>query len=76
MKKSSVYLDDEELEALRRKAAESGRSQAELIREGVRLVTTGPAKRRFRSLGLGRGGGKPYARWSSSALYRKRVGGS
>jgi predicted transcriptional regulator len=35
MKKTSVYLDDSDLERLRRLAAEEGRSQAELIRAAL-----------------------------------------
>jgi len=38
MQKTTVYLPDELKEALARAAEEVGRSEAELIREGVRLV--------------------------------------
>ena len=38
MRKTSVYLTDEEAEGLRRVAMATGKSQAELIREGVRHV--------------------------------------
>jgi metal-responsive CopG/Arc/MetJ family transcriptional regulator len=37
MAKTSVYLDSEVLAALRRAAESQGRSQAELIREAVRI---------------------------------------
>jgi hypothetical protein len=47
MEKTQVYLRKEELDALRKAAARSGRSIAELIREAIRKVvlkppTTGP----------------------------------
>jgi hypothetical protein len=38
MEKTTVYLPGELKDALRRAAAASGRSEAELIREGVGLV--------------------------------------
>jgi hypothetical protein len=47
MEKTQIYLRKEELEALRKAAARSGRSVAELVREAIRKVvlrppTTGP----------------------------------
>jgi hypothetical protein len=47
MEKTQVYLRKEELAALRKAAARSGRSIAELVREAIRKVvlkpeTTGP----------------------------------
>lgn len=39
MEKTTVYLTDELRRALRRAAKSSGRSEAELIREGIGLVT-------------------------------------
>ena len=38
MQKTTVYLPDELKDALERVAEDSGQSEAELIREGVRLV--------------------------------------
>ena len=76
MRKTSVYLTVDEAEGLRRLALREGRSQAELIREGVRrLLEEAPAtKRPFRSLGVAASdGGKP-RRWSSDELYRKAMG--
>jgi Arc/MetJ-type ribon-helix-helix transcriptional regulator len=75
MRKTSVYLTDDEAEGLRRLAAREGRPQAELIREGVRRVIaeTESQPRTFRSLAAGRGGGKPAA-WTSDELYRKAMG--
>jgi hypothetical protein len=42
MEKTQVYLRKEELDALRKAAARSGRSVAELIREAVRKVVLRP----------------------------------
>ena len=76
MHKTSVYLTPEESLHLKRTAARTGRSQAELIREGVRLVTaeTGATQRAFHSLGKGRGGGEPYSRWDADDLRRAVTG--
>jgi hypothetical protein len=56
MKKTSVYLSESELEALRRTSSSTGKSLAELIREGVRLVTNG-ARPGFASRGTASGAG-------------------
>ena len=77
MRKTSVYLTDDEAEGLRRLAAREGRPQAELIREGVRKVIAEieSQPRAFRSLAAGRGGGrKKPAAWTSDELYRKAMG--
>jgi len=76
MNKTSVYLTPEESLHLKRTAARTGRSQAELIREGVRLVTAeaGETRRTFHSLGKGHGGGAPYRRWDADDLYRSVAG--
>lgn len=78
MRKTSVYLTDEEAEGLRRLAAREGRAQAELIREGVRRVIAEieARPRSFRSLGAGRRGDSTAkaARWTSDELYRKAMG--
>lgn len=82
MRKTSVYLTDDEAEGLRQLSAREGRPQAELIREGVRKVIgeAGDRPRRFRSLGIGRAGqhgrsgdDRP-ARWTSDELYPKVMG--
>jgi hypothetical protein len=72
MHKTSVYLTPQESHSLRIAAARTGRSQAELIREGVRLVTTvnEHERRTFRSLAKGHGGGAPYRTWDPEELYR------
>ena len=75
MKKTSVYLTDDEAEGLRRLAGVTGKSQADLIREGLRslLAAEGADHRIFHSMGKGRGGGKPYTRWNSDELYQTVV---
>ena len=81
MRKTSVYLTSDEAEGLRRLAVRDGRSQAELIREGIRRVIEDISSkpRVFRSLGAGRGGtvGEDKAQppgWKSEELYRKAMG--
>lgn len=75
MRKTSVYLSDDEAESLRRVAA-AGRAQAELIREGIRRVIAEveAQPRTFRSPGKGRGGGRAYSSWTPGDLYRKAMG--
>ena len=76
MRKTSVYLTDDEAEGLRRVAAREGLPQAELIREGVRRVIADAElePRAFRSLGKGRAGGHAYQSWAASDLQEKRLG--
>ena len=54
--------------ALRRLARETGRSQAELIREAVGEATAQVGPRRFQSFGVGRGGGEAAGRNVRSIL--------
>ena len=74
MRKTTVYLNDDDAEALRQLAATTGRSQAELIRDAIRRAVTGAPERRFRSLGQGVGTGVRRPRWSPGALYAKAFG--
>jgi len=76
MRKTSVYLTDEEAEGLRQLAVRDGRPQAELIREGVRrvLAEVEAQSRTFRSMGIGRGGRKKPAAWTSDEVHRKAMG--
>ena len=77
MRKTTVYLSDEQFEALRREAAERGLSQAELIREGIERVvgSAKPKKRVFHSIGKGRGPGGPTPlRPDPDELYRRVMG--
>lgn len=76
MKKTSVYLTQEEADGLRKLAIATGKSQAELIREGIQRVLTSEeaTPRRFHSLGKGHGGGAPYAPWHPDDLYHAVMG--
>jgi hypothetical protein len=76
MNKTSVYLNQDEAEGLRRVSVMTGRSQAELIREGVRRVIAAmeTEPRVFHSMGVGHSGGKPYEPWSADDLYEKVMG--
>jgi hypothetical protein len=58
----TVYLDERDAAALRRMAAETGRSQASIIREAVHEATRGARRRIFSSHGIGRGTGEPVGR--------------
>ena len=73
-----MYLSDSEAEGLRRAAARSRRSQSELIREGIQLVTAreGADRRVFHSMGSGSGDGPREVRWDSDKLYRGLRGGA
>ena len=71
-----MYLTEDEAADLRRVAIREGRSQAELIRDGVRRVIDEAERkpRELKSLGKGHGGGQPYRRWGSQELYDKTLG--
>jgi Arc/MetJ-type ribon-helix-helix transcriptional regulator len=72
MRKTTVYLSEEEADALRQAAAASGRSQSELIREGVRRVTRGRRpKRAFYSMGIAEGPGLPIGQMAEEILERE-----
>jgi hypothetical protein len=74
MRKTTVYLHDDEAEALRQLAAATGVSQAELIRDAIRQTVAKLPQRRFRSLGRGEGPGGPTPRWRASEVYEKAFG--
>ena len=71
MRKTTVYLNDDEVEALRQLAAATGQSQAEVIRAAIRHAATQAPPRRFRSLGKGEGPGGTVGRWNPADLYAK-----
>jgi len=73
MVKTTVYLEDRDAAALRRLAAESGRSQAEIIREAISRTTQAAGPRRLRSAGVGRGSGEPVAR-NADEIVRRELG--
>jgi Arc/MetJ-type ribon-helix-helix transcriptional regulator len=70
MRKTTVYLSEDEAEALRRASARLGASQSELIREGVRRITQEPGRRTFHSMAVGRSGGKVTGRDAEEILRR------
>jgi Arc/MetJ-type ribon-helix-helix transcriptional regulator len=74
MRKTTVYLGEEEVEGLRRLAAATGESQAELIREGVRRLLREDVGRTFYSMGRGMGTGEANPRWSPDAVREKTLG--
>ncbi len=75
MRKTSVYLTDDEAEQLRLLSIRDGRPQAELIREGVRrVIAEAGSAREYRSLGRGHGGGRRYERWTADDLHDKAMG--
>jgi Arc/MetJ-type ribon-helix-helix transcriptional regulator len=76
MRKTSVYLSDDEAEGLRALARATGRSQAELIREGVRRLLLKSPKRIFHSMAQGASDGPTLARWGSDELAARRLGRS
>jgi Arc/MetJ-type ribon-helix-helix transcriptional regulator len=78
MKKTSVYLSDDEDAALRRAAEATGIARSDLIREGIRAVVLSHAspRRTFRSMGRGRSGATKPRRWTSDELFARRRGGS
>jgi len=74
MKKTTIYLHDVEVQALRQLAVTTGTSQAELIRESIRRLVAQAPERQFRSLGQGVSTASRGAHWSPSALYDKAFG--
>ena len=74
MRKTTVYLDEAEAEALRQLAVATGISQAELIRDAVRQVVSHSPRPRFRSLGKGQSSDALPARWDAAAVYEKAFG--
>ena len=74
MRKTTVYLTDEEAAGLRRMAASSGTSQAQLIRAGLRHVLAQGGQRTFHSMGLGVGSGEPTTGWDADGVARKTFG--
>lgn len=74
MHKTTVYIDEAQAERLGRLAHASGRSQAELIREGLERVLDEAPPRAFHSMGVGRSDGRASRRWDAEGLYRKARG--
>jgi hypothetical protein len=75
MRKTTVYLSEQEAEGLRRVSAETGVSQSDLIRRGLRSVLGDPSGPRvFHSMGTGASGGGRPRRWTSEEVYDKAFG--
>ena len=74
MRKTTVYLREEEAEGLRLLSGATGESQAELIREGIRRLLQEGVSRRFHSMGKGVGTGEPRPRWNPEAVHEKTLG--
>ena len=75
MQRTTVYLSEQQAEALRRTARATGRSQSDLIREGVDLVTEVAADRpRFRFIGTADGPVPSIYDWETDSLYRHVMG--
>lgn len=74
MRKTTVYLNEDETEALRQLAAATGASQAEVIRGALRQAVAQLPPRRFRSLGQGESDGVPTTRWTPTDVYDKAFG--
>lgn len=55
MHKTTIYLDDEQYDRVRRLAEATGKTQAAIIREALERMTA-PGPVRPRSIGLGRSG--------------------
>jgi predicted transcriptional regulator len=75
MVKTTVYLDEADLAALRRLAAATGRSQAELIREAVAEKAQAAGPRRLSFIGAGQGSGEPVGRHADEII-REELGRS
>jgi hypothetical protein len=73
MVKTTVYLDEDQAAALRRIAAQTGRSQAQIIRDAVARETAAAPPRVFKSHGAGRGTGEPIAQHADEIL-REELG--
>jgi len=69
MRKTSVYLDEDQARRLARLARQEGRSQAEILREAVANYEPKPSEdRRFALAGSGRGDGSSVAALSEEEL--------
>ena len=76
MRKTTVYLNDAEVDALRHLAASTGLSQAELIRDAIRKAAAQAPRRQFRSLARGEGPGGNTPRWTAEDVYDSAFGDS
>lgn len=71
MRKTSVYLDEDQAQRLARLAREEGRSQAEVLREAVASYQPKPSQARdFALAGSGHGDGSSIADVSEEDLLK------
>lgn len=73
MKKTTVYLTEDEAAGLRRIAAETGRSQAQLVRDAVTEYVARQPKRKFRSAGIGASARKTSVVHEDERILREEV---
>ncbi len=74
MRKTTVYLREDEAEGLRLLSVATGKSQAELIREGVRRLLQEGLSRTYHSMGKGEGTGELRPRWDPDDVRKKTFG--
>jgi ribbon-helix-helix CopG family protein len=73
MIKTTVYLDEGDAAALRRMSVQTGRSQAEIIREAIAAAVAPARRRKFKSFGKGHGGGEAVGR-DADEIVRREMG--
>jgi predicted DNA-binding protein len=73
MVKTTIYIDERDAAALRRMSRETGRSQAEIIREAIGMTTRTLGPRKFASAGVGRGTGEAISQQADEIL-RQEMG--
>ncbi|MGH2713518.1 MAG: ribbon-helix-helix protein, CopG family [Thermoleophilaceae bacterium] len=73
MVRTTVYLEEHDLAALRRIAAETGRSQASIVRDAVAEAIKSGGERSFKSQGARRGTGEPIGP-RSERIVREELG--
>lgn len=73
MNKTSVYLDDSDLARLRRLRDATGKSQSELLRDGIRALAGDEEEQPWpRSVGIGSWAAEGDDRWDADDLARRR----
>lgn len=71
MRKTSVYLSDEQAERLARLAADEGRSQADIVRDAIDSYRpAAPKERRLSLVGCAEGDGTPFTQETADELMK------